>query len=73
MPTLPTQAASTSLGRASKRVSSAFRSVFGPYHQTDEQTAATLDTMRGWLEADNVNLEDLLVSPSSMLRQMSTG
>ena len=67
MPTSPTKTANTTLGRASKRVSSAFRNAFGPYRQTDEQTQATLETMRGWLEDDNVNMEDLLVCPSSML------
>jgi hypothetical protein len=61
------------LGRASKRVSSALRSAFGPYRQTDDQTQATLDTMRGWLEADDVNMEDLLVSRSSMLSQPFAG
>jgi hypothetical protein len=47
MPTSLTKAANTTLGRASKRVSSALRSAFGPYHQTDEHTQATLDTIRG--------------------------
>jgi hypothetical protein len=73
MPTPTTKAASTTLGRASKRVSSAFKSTFGPYRQTDDQTQATLDTMRGWLEADDVNLEDLLVSRSSTLSQPFSG
>ena len=73
MPTSSTKAANTTLGRASKRVTSALKSALGPYCQTDEQTQATLDTMRGWLEDDNVNLEDLLVSIVNMLRPMSTG
>lgn len=60
MPTLSSTTDST-LSRARKRISSAMKSAFGPYHQTEDQTEAALDTMRGWLEADNVNVEDLLV------------
>ena len=73
MPTSSTKAANTTLRRASKRVSSAFKSAFGPYSQTDDHTQGTLDTMRGWLEDDNVNMEDLLVCLSRMLCLMSTG
>lgn len=60
MPTISTTT-DTTLGRASKIVSSALRSAFGPYRQTEDETEAALDTMRGWLEADHVNQEDLLV------------
>ena len=73
MPTSHSKAANTILGRASERLSTAFESAFGPYRPTDDQTQATLDTMHGWLEADNVNMEDLLVSRSSMRSQISWG
>jgi len=73
MPTSHSKAATTFIGRASERVSTAFESAFGPYSPTDEQIQATLDTMHGWLDADTVNTEDLLVSGSSMRRQRSTG
>lgn len=73
MPTSHSKAANTFIGRASERVSTAFESAFGLYRPTDERTQATLDTMHGWLEADKVNMEDLLVSHSSLRREMSTG
>lgn len=58
-----TSTISTALDRARRHVSSAMNSLLGPYYQTEDQTEATLNTMRGWLQADNINEEDVLVRP----------